>query len=455
MTARFAPRDDSKGSREHEGEAQPVEDVRSVVQLEPGAPVSQESFAEEVLERLARAGRFRDEETAEHVERMSRSCGLIARALGWDAGECNKLRAASAMHDIGKVGVPDAILRKPGRLDSAERVLVQAHAQIGHDILSGSNDDVLILAATIALTHHEAWDGTGYPRRLAGEEIPLPGRIAAVADVFDALTHDRVYRRAHGVEETVRRLRAESGTHFDPDVVVAFEEVLPEIDQVRQLYPDDGRGGEDVAALFAGPERPIRVLIAEETPAIADDVELLLRREKMEVADRVRSVESAHSVLRSQPVDIVVLNPALEGGRGSEVIEIAKRCGAAVLLCEEISGAEAAPDAHAVAASESPAEFVAAVKALARGEKPAESRDAKASPDRGTLTTREKEVTQLLATGLTGEEIAGRLFLSSETVRTHVRNAMQRMNAKTRAHLIALAANQGEISLDEAEKPPV
>ena len=303
--------------------AQRVEDVRSVVQVESRPRESEQSVAEEVLERLARAGRFRDEETAEHVERMSRSCGLIARALGWDASASSNLRAASAMHDIGKVGVPDAVLRKPGPLTPDERIQIEAHAQIGHDILAGSEDEVLTLAATVALTHHEAWDGTGYPRRLAGKEIPQAGRVAAVADMFDALTHDRVYRQAYSVDEAVGRLRRDSGTRFDPDVVEAFVEILPEVEQVRRLYPDK----EQAAPLFAAPETG------------------------------------------------------------------------------------------------------------------------------GTLTAREREVTQLLASGLTGEDIAASLFLSSETVRTHVRNAMQRMNAKTRAHLIALAAQHGEISLDE--KPPV
>ena len=300
-----------------------VEDVRSEVQIDSHGRESEQSVAEEVLERLARAGRFRDEETAEHVERMSRSCGLIARALGWDVTACSNLRAASAMHDIGKVGVPDAILRKPGALTPDERAQIEAHAQIGHDILTGSADEVLALAATVALTHHEAWDGTGYPRRLAQEEIPQAGRVAAVADVFDALTHDRVYRRAYSVEEAVRRLRRDSGKRFDPDVVEAFMEILPDVEQVQRLYPDEKQAPE----LFAAPETG------------------------------------------------------------------------------------------------------------------------------GTMTAREREVTQLLATGLTGEEIAAGLFLSSETVRTHVRNAMQRMNAKTRAHLIALAVQHGEISLPE--KPPV
>ena len=147
---------------------------------------SQAGVAEDVLDCLIKAGRFRDEETSEHVERVSRTCGLIAQNLGWSAVDCGTLRAASAMHDIGKVGVPDAVLRKPGKLTTHERAMIERHAQIGYDILSGSSDSVLELAATIAISHHERIDGKGYPKGLAGDDIPLEGRITAVADVFDA-----------------------------------------------------------------------------------------------------------------------------------------------------------------------------------------------------------------------------------------------------------------------------
>ena len=192
------------------GVAAPVEGVKEVVRLESDSHAGL-AGAEEVLERLARAGRFRDEESAEHVERVSRTCALIARELGWNGPECGGLRLAAAMHDIGKVGVPDAILQKPGTLSPDERRVVEAHTQIGYEILAGSDNPVLELAATVALTHHERFDGKGYPRGLKGKEIPEAGRIAAVADVFDALTNDRAYRSAfsipEGLEKTSRGAR--------------------------------------------------------------------------------------------------------------------------------------------------------------------------------------------------------------------------------------------------------
>ncbi len=192
----------------------------------------------EIFACLARVGRFRDEETAEHVERMSRTCALIGRRLGLSQRDCVKLRSASAMHDIGKIGVPDAVLLKPGPLDAEERAMIELHPEIGHQILSGSRDPEMRLAATIALTHHERLDGRGYPRGLRGRRIPLPGRIAAVADVFDALTHDRVYRQALTIDAALETVRQGRGTQFDPDVLDAFEAVLPKVLALRDRYPN-------------------------------------------------------------------------------------------------------------------------------------------------------------------------------------------------------------------------
>ncbi|MEA2623885.1 MAG: cyclic di-GMP phosphodiesterase [Chloroflexota bacterium] len=177
---------------------------------------------EETIRRLSRAAEFRDDDTGTHIERVSRYCALIAMRLGLDPEHSEQLRIASPMHDVGKIGVVDAILRKPGPLDTAERAAMQRHAEIGHSILAGSGAELLERAATIAWTHHERYDGRGYPRGLAGERIPLDGRIVAVADVFDALTTDRVYRRAYSHEEALGIMRVERGRHFDPRVLDAF-----------------------------------------------------------------------------------------------------------------------------------------------------------------------------------------------------------------------------------------
>jgi HD-GYP domain-containing protein (c-di-GMP phosphodiesterase class II) len=168
---------------------------------------------------------------------MSRTCALIGRGLGLSAGECRDLLTASGMHDIGKIGVPDSVLFKAGALSRDERAMIERHPEIGHQILSGSSDPVMQLAATIALTHHERVDGHGYPRGLRGDEIPLAGRIAAVADVFDALTHARPYRPAMTVQDAIAVMRLGRGTQFDVRVLDAFEAVLPKALAIRRLVP--------------------------------------------------------------------------------------------------------------------------------------------------------------------------------------------------------------------------
>jgi PAS domain S-box-containing protein len=187
---------------------------------------------EETIQRLARAVEVRSAETGGHIERMGRFCELIARRLGLDAEQVELIRVAAPMHDVGKIAVPDSVLLKPGPLNSAERAVMETHAQIGHELLAGSGEELPELAATITWTHHERFDGTGYPRGLEGEGIPLEGRIAAVGDVFDALTHDRVYRPAMAVEEAVDLMRRASGAHFDPEVLDCFLEAMDQVIQI-------------------------------------------------------------------------------------------------------------------------------------------------------------------------------------------------------------------------------
>ena len=181
---------------------------------------------EETARRLAAAVEARDHETAEHIGRVGAYSALVALRLGLDDEHCELIRRASSLHDIGKIGVADGILLKPGPLTMDERAAMQLHAQVGRDILAGSGHELLELAATIAWTHHERVDGTGYPRGLVGDEIPLEGRIVAVVDVYDALTTDRPYRSAWTVEESLDLLREGRGTQFDPDVLGAFFDTL-------------------------------------------------------------------------------------------------------------------------------------------------------------------------------------------------------------------------------------
>jgi two-component system response regulator RpfG len=177
----------------------------------------------ETLMKLAKAGEYRDEETGNHIVRMSKYARLIAEELKLTAMECDEIEAAAPMHDIGKIGIPDVILLKPGRHTPEEQVIMRRHPLIGHEILAGSPSRYLQMGAVIALGHHEKFDGSGYPQGLTGEDIPLPARIVAVADVFDALTSKRPYKNAWSFQDALKYLRSESGRHFDPACVRAFE----------------------------------------------------------------------------------------------------------------------------------------------------------------------------------------------------------------------------------------
>lgn len=176
----------------------------------------------ESIERLARLAEYRDDATYEHPQRVGRTAGLLATQLGLAADVVEMIRRAAPLHDVGKVGVPDRILLKPGRLTSSEFELMKSHTLIGAEILAGSHWPVLKAAEEIALSHHERWDGTGYPNGKVEEEIPMTGRIAIVADNFDALTHSRPYAQAWEPDKAAAEIRRQSGQHFDPQVVEAF-----------------------------------------------------------------------------------------------------------------------------------------------------------------------------------------------------------------------------------------
>jgi len=179
----------------------------------------------ETLQRLALAAEYRDDATHEHTERVARTASLLAERLGLCETEVSLIRQAAPLHDIGKLAVSDTLLLKPGKLTAAEFEQIKGHAAAGAAILSGSNYDVLYLAQEITLTHHGWWDGSGYPAGLKGDAIPLSGRIVALADVFDALTHARPDKQAWPLDEAVAEVRRLAGRQFDPAVVDAFHEL--------------------------------------------------------------------------------------------------------------------------------------------------------------------------------------------------------------------------------------
>ncbi len=189
--------------------------------------------------RLSKAAEYKDEETASHIERMSYYSAAIARKMGLDEDTVESILYAAPMHDIGKIGIPDQILLKQGGLDPEEWEIMKKHTNIGGSILEGSDAGFIKLAEIIALTHHEKWDGSGYPKGLEGEEIPLTGRIVAVADVFDALTSKRPYKEALSAEDSFSIISDLKGSHFDPEVVDCFFAIKDEILAIKNRYNDE------------------------------------------------------------------------------------------------------------------------------------------------------------------------------------------------------------------------
>ena len=206
---------------------------------------------QQIIRRLGRAAEYKDNETGNHVVRMAHYARLIAEAHGLGPEATNIIFNTAPMHDIGKIGIPDAILLKPGKLDVGEWKIMQQHPIMGAEIIGRHDNDLLEAARTIALTHHERWDGNGYPQRLRGEQIPLEGRIVAIADVFDALISVRSYKPAYGVEESLRLMDEEDGRQFDPTLMKAFRQALPEILRIKDVYADEKGALTDLELLNA------------------------------------------------------------------------------------------------------------------------------------------------------------------------------------------------------------
>ena len=192
----------------------------------------------EVVARLGKAAEYRDNETSNHVKRVSLFSEILALKAGLSKEQARLIRLATPMHDVGKIGISDDILLKPGKLTAEEYDVMKTHVEIGCEILAGAQSELLNLAHEIALTHHEKFDGSGYPKGLSGDQIPLSGRIVAITDVFDALTSNRPYKTAWAIDQALDLLTAEKGRHFDPELVDLFLAALPEIIEIIKQYQD-------------------------------------------------------------------------------------------------------------------------------------------------------------------------------------------------------------------------
>ncbi len=192
----------------------------------------------QIIQRLGKAAEYKDNETGLHVIRMSKYAHILAKAAGMNEEDAELLMNAAPMHDIGKIGIVDKILKKPGSLTDAEYEEMKLHCAIGADVIGEDHSDLLELAKIIAISHHEKWDGTGYPNKISGEDIPLEGRIVAIADVFDALTSVRPYKKEWLVDEAISLLEKEAGKHFDPELVKLFVNIMPEILTIKTQYAE-------------------------------------------------------------------------------------------------------------------------------------------------------------------------------------------------------------------------
>lgn len=192
----------------------------------------------QIIQRLGRAAEFKDNETGLHVIRMSHYARIIAEKVRSDAKWSNLIYTTAPMHDVGKIGIPDEIILKPGKLNDQEWAIMKRHCEYGAEIIGDHNSLLLQMAKEIALTHHEKWDGSGYPYGLSGENIPITGRIIALADVFDALTSERPYKPEWPVDKAVKLIEEQSGIHFDPNLVSVFKEVLPDMLTYKEKYAE-------------------------------------------------------------------------------------------------------------------------------------------------------------------------------------------------------------------------
>ncbi|MFW5915423.1 MAG: HD domain-containing phosphohydrolase [Planctomycetota bacterium] len=221
------------------GEENREQEVESYVRDLTEAQRNAYSAQLETLERLAIAAEYRDKMTGAHVRRIGEYCAIIAGHMHLRPHQVEILRYASPLHDVGKIGIPDSILLKDGQLTDEEWETMKQHTEMGARILAGSSSEFLETGRTIALTHQEKWDGSGYPRGLEGDSIPLSGRICAVADVFDALTNDRPYREALSVEQALDIMKSDRGKHFDPEIFDLFLDHLDEVLQIQEEYEDE------------------------------------------------------------------------------------------------------------------------------------------------------------------------------------------------------------------------
>jgi response regulator RpfG family c-di-GMP phosphodiesterase/DNA-binding CsgD family transcriptional regulator len=430
--------------------------VHAVVSdIEAGATLSSSADDNDATERLSRALSLDDDEARPHIERMSRISAVLAEAVGFEDCSTEEFRRAAALHDVGKVMVPEAILLKPGKLTPEEDRAMQRHTRIGYQLLAASTSPLMRVAASIALGHHEWWDGSGYPRGLRGEDIPLEARVVAVADVFDALTSRRVYRPAVPVEEAFAVMTQLRGRQFEPRLLDVFGGLLDETEAIRAAYPDR-----------AGEPRTRVLVVGNDEVFVQSLVQLLGAEPSIAIAGTAGTAAEAEKVAKACEPDIVLIDFESLDGEGAGLTEairaLAPDAQVVVLTDQPLPVRAIGGGAGFVAKSATVDILVEAIHGAHEGEPPSSVistprsafRPRPSSSGLGSdLRPRELEVLRLMAAGEANKALAAELHLSLNTVRNHVQSILYKLDAHSKLEAVTTAVRAGLIELDDQVGP--
>lgn len=404
---------------------------------------------EQIIRHLSSAVCLRDDDTGRHIERVSLTAAALADWRGFVVDPAPGIRLAAAMHDVGKIGIPDWVLLKPGPLSPDERAVIERHCELGHALLSGSDSPVLKLAASVALNHHERWDGFGYPNRRSGEDIPLEARITSVADVFDALTRDRVYRAALPVETAVDVMVRDRGGLFDPQLLDLFLDHLDDVLSLTRELPDP-------PAL-----RTTRIVVAGDEPLIVDGLlRLMHRRGELRVIGSGGTVAEALEAVRSLRPDVLLADSRMPDGEAADLtaVVLAEHPETKVIVLIDAAAPESAlrcisAGCSGVIAKTTPVDDVArAIQRVHDGEMvmpPALLAQVVAGlrrtgPSPGDdMTRRESETLGYLARGLSLLDIAAAMSISMNTARNHTQRVIEKLGAHSKLEAVVIAMREG------------
>ena len=412
-----------------------------------------EGSADAVVRHLRAAIQLRDGEAGQHIERVSLMTEALAQWCGVTVDAAPALRLAAAIHDVGMIGIPDWVLLKPGRLTSDEMAIARRHCELGHTLLGGSDSSILRLAASVALNHHERWDGAGYPNRRAGNAIPLEARLTSVVDVFDALTSDRVHRAALPVDTATGLMVRERGGLFEPELLDAFLKHLDDVLALKDALPDPPA------------TMTTRIVIVDHERVVAAGLARIIhRREEMRVIGTAHSMAEAMELVDELCPDIVLCGYRLPDGDGAALTEqvLARRPETKIVVLTSLAAPEMALRCVSagclgiVAKTASAADVTSAIRRVHDGEVvvPPELLRSVVSGLRDPgpaigddITPRERDVLNYLAEGCSIHDIAASMSISMNTARNHVQKVINKLGAHSKLEAVVIAMHENLIDI--------